>query len=241
MQKVHLYLGDLFDIWPRIRQAYDSIDLLLFDAPYSATTCNGHNDGMGPLEDRGLIEYPAWGVDDVQRFCQVVVPCCRGWTVSITDDVLGPWWRHHYAKTAGLYAFSYVPAIAPSSRFRAQRDGPASVSYLIYAARPREQKYIGGWCPSSYYFCSPPERHGKPVTERIRGEKSIDLLYQLVRDYVRGQEKWVLDPCCGRGSTLIGAWKRGQNAIGIERDPGTFKLLQNHLTEHGITYDVRTP
>jgi len=192
----------------------------------------------GDGHERGLIEYAPWGVEEIERFCKVIAPTCRGWVLSITDDLLGPWWRHHLRETAHLHAFQGVPAIVPGSRFRKQGDGPPCVSYLCYAARPKTLEFCGGWTPAGYYLADPePSARGKgePLDQRLRGEKPVGLMTQIIRDYVRGVGQWVLDPCAGRGATIAAA-RLGHHAIGIEKDPKTFDLLCKRLRADGIAF-----
>jgi len=247
-----LLQGDLFDLFDLFGPAAAAsppsftADAVVVDAPYSEATTKGHNAGASDANDghtRGLIGYPPWAASHVESFCRVIPPLVpNGWIVSVTDDILGPHWRYELQQ-AGRYAFHGVPAIIPGGRFRMQGDGPPCVSYLVYAARPRTRAFIGGWTPAGYYIAEGPPKAG-PLGSRLRGEKSVDLMTQILRDYVppagghTPKRRLVLDPCCGRGSTLVAAHQLHHDALGVEVDPGTFELLTQRLGAEGAPFRV---
>jgi site-specific DNA-methyltransferase (adenine-specific) len=50
----------------------------------------------------------------------------------------------------------------------------------------------------------------------------------LIRTYTNPGDT-VLDNTCGSGTTLVAAINTGRNAIGIERDPGYFRIASERV------------
>jgi site-specific DNA-methyltransferase (adenine-specific) len=61
-------------------------------------------------------------------------------------------------------------------------------------------------------------------------QKPVALMEYLIRTYTNPGDT-VLDNTCGSGTTLVAAINTGRNAIGIERDPGYFKIAQSRVSE----------
>jgi site-specific DNA-methyltransferase (adenine-specific) len=59
-------------------------------------------------------------------------------------------------------------------------------------------------------------------------QKPVALMEYLIRTYTNPGDT-VLDNTCGSGTTLVAAINTGRNAIGIERDPGYFKIAQERV------------
>lgn len=56
----------------------------------------------------------------------------------------------------------------------------------------------------------------------------IDWLLSIVKE---GDTARILDPFCGGGSTLRGAYRRGFDAVGIEKSPHYFKILEKEMAD----------
>lgn len=216
-------------------------DALIVDAPFSARTHAGHDEGAdvanrktrarkssarAPREGRRKLGYAAWTDEDVAACVDFFEPRIRGWMTSITDHVLEPAWkarmRHH-----GRYTFDYpIPWVAPGSRVRMRADGPACWTCPIVVSRPSSAAYAA-WraLPGAYVVTSDRGVHGD---EDVTGSKPLALMRALVRDYSRPGDV-VVDPCAGGGTTLLAAVIEGRYAIGAERDPATFELALARL------------
>lgn len=225
---------------------------LIFDAPFSETTHSGHKDGKltadraaafakahadSPTPEskysarksehgesgRRDIDYDCFTEEDIEKFSEVWMPVCSGWTVSITDDVLAPVWRKSFEKH-GRYAFSPVALVETGSRVRMSGDGPSQWSTWAIMSRPKNKEYSKwGALPGAYV--QPAERHinSRNGTDRIVGGKNLKTMIEIVSDYSR-QGDLVIDPCCGAVTTGRACLRLGRKFIGIEIDPGRAKL-----------------
>lgn len=198
--------------WRALLDVVPSCDALIVDAPYSAKThakCNSDvldsaNDGSA----RRPLDYAAWGADDVRSFVEAWSARAVGWIASVTDDVLAPVWRAEFER-AGRFAFAPLPFVAPGSRVRLAGDGPSCWTTWVVVARPRNKEFARWGTLPGAYVLPPGESERMPVV----GGKPTWLTRALVRDYTRPGDL-VVDPCCGGGSTLVGAIREGRRAIG---------------------------
>jgi hypothetical protein len=225
-------------------------DALIVDAPYSARTHGGHDEGTAAAnrvrpEDerrqrldkrtgsvyavgvnrRKQLGYTAWADEDVRAFVASWAPRTRGWLVSITDHVLAPTWSD--ALTAqGRYVFSPIAFVAPGSRVRMSGDGPAQWSCWIVVARPRALSKWGA-LPGAYVL---PALQNDRANDRlaVTGGKPPWLMQSLVRDYSRPGDI-VCDPCAGGGTTLLAAAIEGRRAVGAECLLAHYELAQKRL------------
>lgn len=226
----HASWAELLDALPR-REDGTVCDSTIFDAPYSAKTHAGHDGGTrydGSVVDRGDdayghrkktrgINYAPWSPEDVHAFAGAWAPATRGWTCSITDDVLAPHWRSAF-EAAGRYAFAPIPIVEIGSRVRLVGDGPSSWTCWLVVARPSDGAWLDAWraarkgrgearaLPGAYVYTG----HGD---REVMGGKRTDCMEALVRDYSL-PEDWIADPCCGGGTTLLAALMNGRRAIG---------------------------
>lgn len=211
--------------WQGLLEVVPRCDLICVDAPYSEKTHKGHNDGpttgkvgrpgmvnrsTGQVEqgwERRALGYGAWAEADVRAFVDAWHPRCDGWIVSITDDILAPVWAAAL-EAVGRYAFAPLPYVAPGSRVRLSGDGPSSWTCWIVAARPRTREYASwGTLPGAYIL--PP---GMGEKMPVVGGKPPWLACRLAEDYSR-PGGLIVDPCCGAGTTGIGAIRTGRRAV----------------------------
>lgn len=228
-------------------------DALIVDAPYSARTHSGHDDGTAAAnrvtaEDerrmrvdkrtgavyavgvnrRKPIAYEAWAAADVAAFVSSWEPRTRGWFVTITDHVLAPVWADALA-ALGRYVFSPLAFVAPGSRVRLGGDGPAQWACWIVVARPRSLSKWGA-LPGAYVMpggMNDRKASGSAASQVIGG-KPLWLMQSLVRDYSKPGNV-VCDPCAGGATTLLAASIEGRRAVGAECDEHHFAIASKRL------------
>jgi hypothetical protein len=116
-------------------------DALIFDAPHSEKTHASkarRNDGSSP--EGCSRDYDHLTPDDVHAFVSSWAPRCRGWMVSLTDDVLAPVWRAAY-RSVGRYAFAAVPCVITGMTCRMRGDGPSSWAICAMVSRPANLQF----------------------------------------------------------------------------------------------------
>lgn len=229
--------------WQDALADVSEVDALIVDAPYSARTHAGHDGGTAGIQasalkgggyvrsngnldapyDRKSLGYVGLDDESVGEAVDFWHPRCKGWFVTITDDVLAPVWRDAL-RAAGRYVFAPIPWVAPGSRVRLAGDGPSSWTCWIIVARPRHEPYSKwGTLPGAYIITT-----DRGTASPITGTKPLALMQALVRDYSRPGDL-VCDPCAGTGTTLLAARNLGRSAIGSEMDPKTYAYAKARL------------
>lgn len=198
-------------------------DVLIFDAPYSEQT---HASELEVRADTGLTEgltpgYEHLTPEQVYEFVHAWKGRCRGWMVSITDDVLAPVWKAAY-RDVGRYAFAAVPCVIRGMSCRMRGDGPSSWAVYAMTSRPKTEEFSSwGTLAGAYPGPRGQESGGG------RGKPSW-LTQALVRDYSRRGDL-IVDPFCGWGSTLISARALGRRSIGIDLDADAISEARRRL------------
>ena len=224
---IDLRCGD----WRQVLQDVQQVDLLCVDAPYSAKTHAGHDRGSGLDAHKGngkpysatntggdatprrAIDYSAFTPADVTEFVDAWAPRCRGWMVSITDDVLFPVWRDAMERH-NRQVFQDVVAIVSGMTVRLAGDGPSSWCLHIAVSRPRTREFSKwGTLPGGYF--------GPAESQLVVGGKPRWLMSALVNDYSRPGDT-IVDAFAGGATTLIAAHQAGRHGIGAELDPVTY-------------------
>ena len=229
--------------WQEALADIGEVDCLMVDAPYSAKTHAGHDAGKAKVQssavkrggyvrsngksdgahERRAIDYKSFDQEQVNAFVDAWAPRCRGWMVSITDDVLLPVWRDAMARH-NRQTFQDVVAIVSGMTVRLSGDGPSSWCLHIVVSRPRTREFASwGTLPGGYFGPAEPQ----PVV----GGKPMWLMQALIRDYTRPGDL-VADPTAGGATTLIAAHTLGRRAIGAEMDPQTAAKAQARIDRH---------
>jgi hypothetical protein len=195
-------------------------DVLITDPPYTERCHSGQS------AVRGKIGYSPWTIEDYHLLLWWAEKHVRGWWVIMTDHCAWRWiddWMredHHCER----FAFAPVPIVTPGSTCRFNADGPASWTVYAHVSRPRTKTWSAWRALPGAYITSAPD------DARILGEKSLDLMINLVHDY-SDQNMTIIDPCCGTGTTLQAARILGRTGIGAEMDARTAAIATSRLKE----------
>lgn len=217
-------------------------DALIVDAPYSPKTHEGHKGGKltadraagfaaanpGTKEGRYSarksaagesgrrdLDYAAWTPEIVDSFVKLWAPLCRGWMVSITDDVLSQHWRASF-QSSRRFSFPCLPLVETGSRCRLGGDGPSPWTCFVMVARPRTRKFASwGTLPGAYIQPAERKINSTQGTDRIVGGKPLQSMIDIVSDYSRPGDL-VADPCVGAATTGLAALRTGRRFIGID-------------------------
>lgn len=225
--------------WQALAQVVTRCDALIFDAPYSAKTHVGHDDGVSGLVKRGrgaeygpdggprrAIDYAPWTEADVAAFVGVWAPKCSGWIVSITDHVLQAAWSTELER-AGLYVFAPLPFVHVGRGVRLAGDGPSSWTCWIVAARPRTAEAAAWGTLPGAYIQPPADEEGSGYRSPVVGGKTTWLGRRLAEDYALGRDgkgrlrqcetpPLVVDPTSGGGALSVGALCAGCRVIAAD-------------------------
>ncbi len=250
--------------WREALADVGEVDAVIVDAPYSSKTHAGHFAGsvdQTPEQKavlarkgyddkrtcRAALTYSSWSTDDVDSFVASWAPRCRGWFVSITDDILAHTWQHAF-ESVGMYAFPPLPFVEIGKQPRLTGDGPASWSCWVMVARPKSRKFASwGSLPGAYCTTVKASSVAQKNGDRIPGGKPEWLMRAIIGDYTRPGDL-VCDPCAGGATTLLAAYQTGRRAIGAELDPATYAkakarldqaMAQPHLFDPGLAKAVQ--
>jgi site-specific DNA-methyltransferase (adenine-specific) len=220
MTQIDLRLGD----WREVLADVESVDAVICDPPYSATTHAGALDAT--TGERGVNGYDCLTVSGAVEFCELWASRCSGWVVIHIDDVLGPTMREAMLGV-GRYAFPLLPVLQQQPRVTG--DGPSQHGHYLAISRPKERRFLSWGSLPGWYECL---RDGSIV----RGGKPLLLMRAIIRDYTKPGDL-VCDPCAGGATTLIAAAEQGRRAIGAEVDPETHAKAMKRIAR-GYTPDM---
>lgn len=216
-----------------IAAARGGVDAVIVDAPYSARTHAGHDDGTADANRKGAhtspssaprrsIAYAPWHASDVDAFVSAWSPLCRGWFASITDHTLAPAWCAALERE-GRYVFAPLPYVHVGGRVRLVGDGPSTWTCWLVVARPRNRAFASwGTLPGAYVLRGGCERMA------VVGGKTEWLMRALVRDYTRPGDL-VADPCCGGGTLGVACIAEGRRALLGDRDAAHVAIAAERL------------
>lgn len=232
------------------------VDALVFDAPYSAKTHDGHAKGkltsdssaafarrqeiptpesryaarksLAGESGRRDIDYAAFDAAKIAAFCSLWLPRCSGWVISITDDALAPEWSAEFGRS-GLYVFAPLPLVETGSRVRMTGDGPSNWTCWLVVARPKSREFASwGTLPGAYVQAAERDINSSGGSDRIVGGKPLRAMCGIVRDYSR-RGAIVCDPFLGGGTTGLACKQLGRRFIGMELSPERAELSVRRL------------
>jgi site-specific DNA-methyltransferase (adenine-specific) len=204
------------------------VDALISDPPYSERTHSAYRE-MKQMRRR-VINYGAFGANEVNAFVDAWAPRTRGWMVVLTDHVLMLDWASAMERN-GRYTFAPVACVEPGSRVRLTGDGPTSWTVYAIVSRPRTTDFSRwGALRGAYVVPSKLTRLASRESESrgAMGSKPLWLMRELIGDYTRRGDL-IVDPCAGGATTLIAARSEGRHSVGAELDPATYELARKRI------------
>jgi hypothetical protein len=233
MSAIDLRLGRWQDVLTDVEP-----DSLIVDAPYGERThakqfhgrrlqnsTRGCANDMQWITSRGL-EYEHWSADHVDAFVDYWAPKTRGWFCAFTShDLVNAYIAA--LELNGRYVFAPLAVVMPGMNVRLAGDGPSSWCVWFVVARPREL-HKWGTLPGAYVVS--PGRGSDRADNIVAGQKPLDLMRAVVRDYSRPGDL-VCDPCSGGATTLLAAAMEGRRAVGAEMDVATHAKAMARLAK----------
>ncbi len=220
---IELRKGD----WREVLADVGECDAVITDGPYSGRTHAGHG-SMGrwgttvPKSydgcERSEINYSEMTPDGIAEFSERWCEACRGWVVSLTDDVLFNVWRDQMARH-NRTVFQDVGCVITGMTVRQSGDGPSS--WLIHAAVSRPPE-LSTWGTLPGAYVGPRER------QLMTGAKPLWLMRAIIRDYTKPGDL-ICDPYAGSGTTLIAARAEGRDCIGAEISEETYEKAMRRI------------
>lgn len=237
---VQLYQGDCLGVMRGIPDG--SVDMILADLPYGTTACKW--DTIIPLE-------PLWAHYKrvIKHNGAVVLTASQPFTSALVmsnPSMFRYQWVWHKTRVTGwldakrkplkthedvcvFYANppTYNPQMTIGDEHlrgpRALRQRP-NETYHSFFDGPK-----GAYVSSEYYPRSVLSI-GSVLVPVHPNEKPVALMEYLIRTYTNEGDV-VLDNVMGSGTTGVACINTGRSFIGIERDPGYFKIAQDRINK----------
>ena len=215
--RIVLIRGDCLDILPTI--AAGSVDAVVTDPPYGLNLGVDNN----PVRDRthlGKKGYASYD-DSYENFVQLIVPRLNA-SMDISSRAAvytGP--HIHEQRKPVAIGGVLIPAATNRTPW-----GSKNLSPILFYGSPR---WPGRHRPTMLVDATQPEDSDHPCPKPIGWMTwTVKLSSEL--------EECVLDPFMGSGTTLVAAIRTGRRAIGIEIDPGYFKIAADRIRREWETY-----
>lgn len=225
--------------WQDLLRDDEHFDVCITDPPYGNRAMTGFRSGnqyrAGVSSTAEVAySYDCWTPGDVAEFVAWVTTHVKHWAVVFNDDDTAFLLRQAF-RESGWYAFGDVPWCKSNGPPRFQGDGPASSVEHITIARPTKIMPSSRISSRPGYYVTRQQNGGKRDSI-VTGQKPLDLMRALVRDYTLKTDT-IVDPFCGSGSTAIAAAQEGRNVVTCELNPETLEKTQARLAR-GWTADI---
>lgn len=217
--------GDLLEVLPKLDAG--QFDLILADPPY------GIDASGGGFRARTVVHHNYEDDPDTSKAIQKMIleegfrlTKGRANLFMFTDIKWWDWLQRVSAQIGWtpfrrplIWGKSDSEGLAPWGS-----QGPRITTEFIFYATKGQKGLLAS--PIDYLRVN-----RVPRNERIHAaEKPVELLRQLVECSTLPGD-FILDPCCGSGSTIIAAKETNRRALGIEKDEGYFQTAMSNL--HG--------
>ena len=228
---VTLHLGDCLDIMRNIPDK--SIDAVITDPPYSSGTRQAVNRTAGNIPKRGekwsragIIWDTSFSSFGLSVFMNSVLTAIKP---SMSDGAhLYTFidWRNYPLMTmsieqSGLFINNMLVwdkgMYALGGNYRSQHE------LIVFASRGQAKELTRHDTGNVLY--SKRVSNGEHPTE-----KPVELIAQIIKCSTREGDT-ILDPFMGSGTTGVACVQTGRNFIGIEIDPGYFKIAEKRIKD----------
>lgn len=205
MDRVTLHLGDCLEF---MRQMKDNeVDVIVADPPY------GIGESRAKVMSRGKLATPidygdfSW---DAERLDRTYFDQMR--RVAAEQVIFG-----------GNYYTDYLPATASWivwDKVNGSNDfADCELAWTSHKKAVRQYTYM--W---NGMIKQMPEERYHPT------QKPLSLMIWVIENYTKPGDL-VCDPFMGSGTTCVACLKTGRRFVGIERDPGYFKIAEKRIAE----------
>lgn len=227
--------GNLLDILPKLETGF--VDLLLADPPY------GIGADAGGFRQRTVHHH---NYEDTKEYAKLILQSiisegfriCRpraNLFLFLDIDLFG--WTKEIAQRSGwdvfrtplTWAKSDSEGLAPWGRSGFRR----TCEWLLYATKGEKGLYHSPIDILRFNRVGRSEREYGP-------EKPIALLKELINASTL-ENDFVLDPCCGSGSTLVAAKALKRKALGIELDQRAFNIALVNSSKESLDDGTKAP
>ena len=209
---VTLYLGDCLEVMKSIPDK--SVDAVITDPPY----------GIG-IAKWDKIDYYEFLFTESQR---VLRDGCYAFIFSTKKNLKRPSFRHDI--------FAVVKNFAQYRKHLGLIDAWYPIIYFV-TGKPRKLEQKRNWFLLNTANTSRNSDNPKSDNEH-ETPKNIELIMHLAKSY-SAKGDTILDPFMGSGTTGVACVQTGRNFIGIEIDPGYFKIAEKRI--HDAQMQLRLP
>lgn len=227
---INLYNGDCLEIMKDIPDK--SIDMILCDLPYGTTACKW--DIIIPFE-------PLW--EQYKRVIKdngaIVLFGSEPFSTELRHSNL-KWYRYDWVWNKKIAGNPFIAKYQPLKTFEnIMVFSNKKVRYFPQMVKRKMRKKGGGksklfdvTCTETindlYYPTAILEFSNSNRKQVHPTQKPVALLEYLVRTYTN-EDDLVLDNCMGSGSTGVACVNTRRSFIGIELDPGYFKIAEERI------------
>ena len=224
---VSLFCGDCLQVMAGMEAG--SVDAVITDPPYGST------DGKGKVtkKESELVEYGhEWDTILPLAWIGPAVKVCvsGGWLAVFTDklSVKTVWDAIEESGARCKQTFHWIKSNPPP---QPRRNFASGVESAVVATNGAVKKWNGGGWRLNY-FCCPivtSDRTDHPT------EKPVALMSYLIESFTDIGDT-ILDPFMGSGTTGVAALLTGRRFIGIELDPGYFKIAKKRIEDASMRF-----
>jgi site-specific DNA-methyltransferase (adenine-specific) len=224
-----LFCGDCLEIMPTLT---DKVDAIITDLPYGTTAC---------AWDEVIPFTPMWA--EVKRILKpngvFVTTASQPFTSKLIMSNL-EWFKYCWVWNKSLMGNFLLAKIQPlkihedicifsqnghifnpimtRGKYRAKGGGRSNIWNMPITTQTKNNEYY----PVSILDISNAIRQNHPT------QKPVSLYEYLILTYTN-PDNTILDICMGSGTTGVACVNLGRNFIGIEKDPGYFKIAEKRI------------
>lgn len=207
--------------WQDVLADVTTCDAVICDPPYSARTHEGQRTGSSLRVP--TISYAAITPDDCRELADFWAPRTSRWVVICCDHRAFSWHEAAWEIHGWLVFAPLLVKSNPPPRFSG--DGPTLALEFLCVARRRGIDKMPGSLPGWYEMDVGGDRRRN---DNIAGQKNVDTMRAIVRDYSRPGDL-VVDPFCGSGTTALAAAMEGRRCITSEEKPEHYEIARKRL------------